>query len=143
MDRHTFLCVVATGMGALLLTPVMAACTGRAGSEPNPNQARQFGFSIDLNDKTYVNLKTKGGYVVVNNIIVAQTNAGQYLAVGAKCPHQGTQLIYRPTDNQFYCPLDLSRFDATGKVIGGPATQPLTQYAVVLDAKAGLLQVRN
>lgn len=140
MNRHEFFRLAGIGIGVILLT----ACAGPSNPDtPSPNAARKIDFSISLNDKGNENLKTKGGYVIVNDVIVAQTKDGKYIAVSAKCTHDGTQLVYKPVENQFYCPLDLSRFDATGKVVASPAKQALQQYLIVTEPVAGVLRVYN
>ncbi|SFD89512.1 QcrA and Rieske domain-containing protein [Spirosoma endophyticum] len=143
MDRHEFFRIVGTSIGAILLTNCAAGCGDKAGGDPTPDPNQKVDFTLRLSDKGNENLTVKGGYVVSNNVIVAQTKAGQFIAVSANCTHEGTQLIYRANDNQFYCPLHLSRFDPTGKVLYGPATQPLTQYIVESDTAAGTIRVHT
>ena len=143
MDRHEFFRIVGTSVGAILLTRYVAGCAGQGGSDPTPSQ--KVDFTVRLDDKDNANLKVKGGYVIANGIIIAQTKDGQFVAVSADCTctDQGTRLIFKPADNQFYCPLHLSRFDITGKVVVGPAVRPLTQYTVNPDLTAGTVRVHN
>jgi cytochrome b6-f complex iron-sulfur subunit len=141
MPRHEFFRLVGTSIGAILLTRCMVGCSGQGNNDPTPNQ--KVDFTVRLDDKTNENLKSKGGYVIVNNVIIAQTKDGQFVAVSADCTHQGTQLVFKVNDNQFYCPLHLSRFDTTGKVLVGPAVQPLTQYTVDSNSSNGTLRVHN
>ncbi|WP_332369453.1 Rieske (2Fe-2S) protein [Spirosoma telluris] len=74
---------------------------------------------------------------------MVQTKDGKYVAVSANCTHEGTKLVYKLADNQFYCPLDLSRFDINGKVVAGPAQQSLTLYIIDSNFSAGTLRVHN
>lgn len=141
MDRHEFFRLVGTGIGAILLTRCMAGCVGPGDEEPTPKQKTD--FTLRLDDKANENLTVKGGYVVANNIIVAQTKDGNFVAVSADCTHAGTQLVFKSADNQFYCPLHLSRFDTSGKVLVGPASQPLTQYKVTPDLLARTVRVHE
>ncbi|MFD2933322.1 QcrA and Rieske domain-containing protein [Spirosoma flavum] len=141
MPRHEFLRLVGTSIGAILLTRCMAGCAGQGNGDPTPDPSQKINFTLRLDDKVNENLLTKGGYVITNDIIVAQTKAGQFVAVSANCTHQGTELVYKSVENQFYCPLHLSRFDTTGKVIIGPATKPLTQYSVEVNLVAGTVRV--
>lgn len=139
MDRHEFFRLVGTSIGAILLTRCSAACGKGDTVQPDP----PIDFLINLNDRSNENLKVKGGYVIVNDIIVAQTNEGKYLAVSSKCTHQNNvALVYKAPENQFYCPLHLARFDATGKVVAGPATVALKQYSVN-DLANGTLRVHT
>ncbi len=143
MHRHEFFRLVGTGIGAILLTRCMAGCAGDANNDPTPDPSQKVDFTLRLDDKANENLIGKGGYVIINNVIVAQTKDGQFVAVSANCTHQGTELVYKSPENQFYCPLHLSRFDTTGKVIVGPATLPLTQYTVETNLTAGTVRVRS
>lgn len=141
MDRQEFFRIVGTSLGAVLLSRCMAGCGAGSGGDPIPDPLQKVDFTVQLNEKANENLKVKGGYVIVNHVIVAQTKDGSFVAVSADCTHQGTQLVFKPTDNQFYCPLHLSRFDTAGKVIVGPATQALKQYTVVPDLAGGTVRV--
>ena len=141
IPRHEFFRLVGTSIGAILLTRCMAGCSGQSDGNPTPNQ--NVDFTLGLSDKANENLLVKGGYLIVNDIIVAQTKTGEYVAVSANCTHQGTQLVYRPSENQFYCPLHLSRFDTAGKVINRPATTPLTRYTVESNPTAGTLRIHG
>lgn len=141
MPRHEFFRLVGTSIGAILLSRCIAGCAGAGDPDPTPSQ--KVDFTLRLDDKLNANLLVKGGYVTANGVIVAQTKDGQYVAVSAACTHQGTELTYKSVENQFYCPLHLSRFDTTGKVIVGPATLPLTQYTVETNLAAGTIRVHN
>ena len=143
MPRQEFFRLVGTSVGAIILTRCLGGCAGQAGGDPTPDPSQKVDFTLRLDDKLNENLKVKGGYVVANNVIVAQTKDGQFVAVSAKCTHQGTELVYKSTENQFYCPLHLSRFNTAGEVIVGPATQPLTRYTVEPNLAAGSIRVHN
>ena len=143
MHRHDFFRIVGTSIGAILLTRCIAGCSGQAGGDPSPNTSQKVDFTLRLDDSANANLTVKGGYVIINDAIVAQTKDGQFIAVSANCTHQGTQLVYKSVENQFYCPLHLSRFDTTGKVVVGPAVVALTQYTVEPNLTAGTIRVHN
>lgn len=143
LDRHEFFRLVGTGIGTILLSRCMAGCSGDGNQSPAPDPSQKVDFTLRLDDTANANLLVKGGYVISNNVIVAQTKDGVYVAVSANCTHANTILTFKQTDNQFYCPLHLSRFDTTGKVITGPATLPLTPYIVEPNLSAGTLRVHN
>lgn len=144
IPRHEFFRIVGTGLGAILLTHGAVGCN-RPDNDTSfaPGAARQLDFTLDLNDDKLKNLKTKGGYLVVNDVLVAHTKDGRFVAVSPGCTHEQTRLVYRLADNQFYCPLDLSRFDTAGNVVVGPATQALKRYTVVTDALTSLIRVHS
>jgi nitrite reductase/ring-hydroxylating ferredoxin subunit len=62
-------------------------------------------------------------------VLVTQPAEGAVVAFHAECPHQGCSV--RSTDAGLVCPCHDSAFDpATGEVLQGPATSPLTAIAV-------------
>lgn len=139
MNRHEFFLHTATAASALIFSRSMAGCSDNAPEQPRPT----LDFSLNLSDQANQALATPGGYVVNNGILVAHTSGGAFVAVSAKCTHEGTQLVYKPAENQFYCPLDLSRFNVTGAVVSGPATKPLTLYKVAQNNTANSVRVTN
>src|SRR5919202_5664108 len=143
MPRQEFFRLVGTSVAAILLTRCIAGCAAQDSGNPTPDPSQKVDFSLPLDDKSNENLIVKGGYVVTNNIIVAQTKDGNFVAVSADCTHQGTQLVFKVNDNQFYCPLHLSRFDTTGKVVNGPAVQALIQYKTSYDQATQTVRVYN
>lgn len=141
ITRYDFFRIVGTSIGTILLTQCSAGCAGPDDGEPTVLADQKVDFTLHLSDKENENLRAIGGYVVVNNVIVAQAKDGKFIAVSANCTHEGTQLVYKSADNQFYCPLHLSRFDSAGKVVLGPATRSLVQYTTVVDTAAGTVHV--
>jgi Rieske Fe-S protein len=64
-------------------------------------------------------------------VLVTRGTAGSVAAFDAECPHQGCTV--RATDEGLGCPCHGSQFDpATGDVLRGPATSPLTPVAVAV-----------
>lgn len=141
--RPVFFRSAGIGLVTLLLMHLAVGCSGQSGSDSTLVPVQGINFTLNLTDKANENLTVKGGYVVMNNVIIAQTRSGTFVAVSVNCTHDKTRLVYKAVENQFYCPLDLSRFDTTGKVISGPATLPLTAYKIEPNAAAGTLVIRN
>ena len=137
MNRHEFFLYAATAMAAVLFSRNMAGCSDNADQQPAPG----LDFTLNLSEQANQALVTPGGYVINKGVLVAHTASGEFVAVSAKCTHEGTLLVYKVTENQFYCPLDLSRFSITGAVVSGPATQPLTRYNVTKPNAANTLRV--
>lgn len=76
-----------------------------------------------------------GGSVVVNSkagkIIIVRTGESSFAAFSAKCTHKGGIVEYDGVMKQFACPKHGSTFDGTnGKVIEGPADEPLPSFPV-------------
>lgn len=74
-----------------------------------------------------------------NTFIVRDRDAG-FRAMSAVCTHLGCTVRWSGGDRHFYCPCHGSIYDATGKVVDGPAPRPLDWYEVTV-AKDGQLQV--
>lgn len=60
---------------------------------------------------------------------VLNTGSG-YRALSAVCTHLGCIVKWRPSRRQFFCPCHGGRFDARGRVMGGPAPEPLLSFEV-------------
>ena len=60
-----------------------------------------------------------------------------FAALSLTCTHLGCTLEQSP--DGFHCPCHGSRFDAGGKVVRGPATQPLAALAVRQDPQGHIL----
>ncbi len=58
-------------------------------------------------------------------VAVFKDDAGTVHAVSAVCSHMGCIVGWNETDRTWDCPCHGSRFELTGEVIHGPATQPL------------------
>ena len=63
--------------------------------------------------------------------VVICTQAGQFVAYDAICPHAGCTVAYSPSSQQLVCPCHGSQFDrTTGQPTQGPAVQALTRLTV-------------
>ncbi len=76
------------------------------------------------------------GLSVAGTAIVHRHADGKVQAWAARCTHLGCRLD-RVVDGVVVCPCHGSRFDAAGRVLAGPATQPLQPLRVVADARTG------
>ncbi|MFN8356036.1 MAG: Rieske 2Fe-2S domain-containing protein [Spirosomataceae bacterium] len=138
MERKEFLNLVGTSMGAILLNHCVSGCTYQKDEaltpSTNPNTPTKKDFKVSLNDAAYAHLKNNGSYTFVNDIILARTKTGDFIALGRYCTHQGTSVEFRPAPNDVYCSNHGSRFSTAGKVLAGPASEPLKQYNTSYDA---------
>jgi glycine/D-amino acid oxidase-like deaminating enzyme/nitrite reductase/ring-hydroxylating ferredoxin subunit len=60
-----------------------------------------------------------------DNVAAFKDEQGQVHAVSAVCTHMGCLVGWNATDRTWDCPCHGSRFELSGEVIHGPATQPL------------------
>ena len=122
--RREFLVKSALVAGGLVLT-----VTGVAKASSLLGRFEDVVVSID--DKSP--LKKVGGSTIVDSsagkIIIVRTGEASFVAFSALCTHKRGLLEYDAADKRFTCPKHGSTFDgATGKVIDGPADNPLPSY---------------
>jgi cytochrome b6-f complex iron-sulfur subunit len=128
MNRRDLIQKVLIGGTTILVIPdLVSSCSKSNGTDGNTGGNNT--LTLDLTDSKYTALNTVGGFVVVQNIIVANTAAG-YVALSSVCTHQGCTISYSSTNNNFPCPCHGSVYSTSGSVINGPATVALSSYAV-------------
>jgi cytochrome b6-f complex iron-sulfur subunit len=130
MDRKEFL--ASLGISAVFIA--MSTCVdGCNVANPVSTAPTNVDFTLDLTAPANSALKNNGGYVYSNDIIVARTIAGEYVAVYSVCPHAGSTVFYDPRNNRFDCPAHGSNFATNGTLINGPANTGLTRYNTSLN----------
>ncbi len=128
MDRKEFLNAIGMGAAAVAVFNCIG-CSKSSGGNPSSTPApTNVDFTLDLSSSANSSLNTNGGYVYANGIIIARTTAGIYLAVSQTCRHENTDVIYRPTQNQFYCQRHGATYSDTGISAGIQTNLPLTKY---------------
>ncbi|MBM3923073.1 MAG: Rieske (2Fe-2S) protein [Sphingomonadales bacterium] len=126
MDRKKFLSQLGVG-GAGLFATCLSSCSKNDTQPPNVD------FQLDLSTSAYASLKIPGNFLVVQGVIIALSSSNVYFAVSASCPHQGVQVQFQPSQNQFICPAHNSLFTSSGARISGPAPNGLTRYNTSLN----------
>jgi len=120
-SRRWWLGLVGAGL-ALLLLP------GRA-------LARKLGIKLSQAPQ----LRNVGGWAVLQvkdrELLLVRDSASSVKALSSACTHKHHKLIYAPGDKQLVCAGHGSRYDLSGKVAKGPATQALPSYRAELDLK--------
>ncbi len=89
---------------------------------------------LDLTDSKYAALNATNGYVVLGsqNIVVARTSSGQYVAVTLICSHEHErEVIFKA--GEFYCTAHGARFDSAGKGLNSEGKKGLTTYPTSLS----------
>jgi cytochrome b6-f complex iron-sulfur subunit len=130
MDRKEFLSMLGIGAAAAAISLCVESCSKAQTTKTAPT----VDFKLDLNQSSNQALLTNGGSLSVQGVIVAKTNAGVYIAVSQACTHQGTSILYRPSNNDFVCPAHGSTFGPSGAVGVGPAMVNLKSYTTQLQA---------
>lgn len=160
MKRGEFLRSLGLSTSTLMMFYCMGTTMTACGSKdddpdpnPNPNPGTGSGvtgtttgtninFTVDMTNSAYTKLKTAGGSEKIGDVIVALTNAGNYVALAKACTHEGTAINFRPAQNDFLCPNHGSEFGLTGAVENGPATNPLKTYTVTVSSDGNTLTVK-
>jgi cytochrome b6-f complex iron-sulfur subunit len=131
MNRKEFFDLLGVAIPMTLVTCNIEACKHDPVIQPTSNV---IDFTIDLNDTQYNKLKNQGGFVFIPDkvdIIVVHTIKDEYVAVSARCTHQGSLVAYYPSDI-FFCSRHGAKFSTSGTVTQGPAITPLTQFKTQL-----------
>ena len=63
------------------------------------------------------------------------------LILNSRCTHLGCTVNWKESDNAFLCPCHDAKFDATGKVLGGPPPRPLDRYSEFRVTDDGVLEI--
>jgi cytochrome b6-f complex iron-sulfur subunit len=131
MDRKEFLSLLGYGAASLTALGCIGGCS-KATDTSATTGPTNIDFTLDLTQTANAALKTAGGYVYANGVIVARTMAGQYIAVQQSCTHESNTLSYQASNTRFYCDRHGAIFSETGAVTGGPAPRALTTYSTSL-----------
>jgi cytochrome b6-f complex iron-sulfur subunit len=120
----SFVVCGATMMGGLLLETCQ-----KTNTSPNAN----VNFNLDLTSPSNSALKTVGGYVQHDKIIVICTGSATYAALSNVCTHMGCTVAYSNGSHELECPCHGSKYDTNGNVLSGPAPKALAKYKASLS----------
>ena len=72
----------------------------------------------------------KTGHLQTKEVAVLRnpSNPDKLIALNPKCTHQGCDVKWSAGEKKYECPCHGAKFAADGKVLNGPATQPLATY---------------
>ena len=100
----------------------------------SPNGITISGSTIRIDLQVQTSLNTSGRWLLINEAktLVANIN-GSFVALSSVCTHSGCSDSWSFGNNRFTCTCHNSIFDATGKVIQGPASSPLPLYTATVN----------
>lgn len=141
MKRRNFVGLVGIG-GTVPLA--ITACNSQLKGSAAIGSPRADGFQAV---GTVADLKTRGQLLVENTavgkvlVIPNPTDSHQLLAVNPTCTHAGCTVAWQTAQTAFVCPCHGSKFAVDGKVLHGPAQQPLPAYIAKIEGDAVLVKV--
>lgn len=131
MERKKFLALIGAGAASITL----CHCIGCSKSADNPGTTSPSGinFTLDLTEPANAALLAIGGSLAKDEVLVARTSSGAYIAVQQSCTHESFSLIYHVSAQLFICNKHGAAFNENGAVVNPPATQNLTVYNTKLN----------
>ncbi|MBZ0291097.1 MAG: Rieske 2Fe-2S domain-containing protein [Anaerolineae bacterium] len=135
MPRRDFLSRVWAGLGL-----AAAAGSGYVGLRFLASQTAEgnFGGVVTAGMVEDFPLNTVTPFPNARFFLVRQDDGG-FLALYHKCTHLACTLLWRETDDEFYCPCHGSRFQADGRVHNRPASRSLSCFPVSFEGDTVLV----
>ncbi len=129
MNRKEFLEKIGLGATFALTAQCMMGCSAEDGPFLPSGSVD---FTIDLSAPESSNLLNNGGYVIRNNVVIARSGEGEYLAATQICSHEGLYEITYKND-EWYCTAHDARFDTEGTGLNSNGKNGLTLYNTDLN----------
>lgn len=124
MKRSDFLKTLGTGSLAVCAACGMLSCS----EEEAPAPINGLDITINIEDAANANLKTVGGSIIKDNLIIARTGTDTFIALSKSCTHAGVTVNYDHPNTRIICNAHGSIFETNGSVTKGPADRPLARY---------------
>ncbi len=137
MKRREFFGWVSLGAIATSLPVAITACSSQSkpskltNASSRPDGFKRVGTIAELDQKGHILHRDVAGSLVfiVRNPMVNNS----LMAVNPTCTHAGCTVNWEQDQKSFVCPCHESKFAADGKVLGGPAAEPLQTYIAKLE----------
>jgi len=128
MNRRDFLKTSCALCGLAGAAALIESCKKTNSTSSTP-QGPTVNFTLDLSQPANASLNKSGGAVSSAGVIVVNTGS-TYIALAQTCTHNGCNIGYNQSSNQFICPCHNGIFDTNGKVVSGPPPAPVKKYTV-------------
>ena len=130
MERKEFLKKTFAMCGlALIPAGIIESCSKQSFAGPS-----NVNFTLDLTNSANVALKTVGGALQSNGVLIIRASAATFDALSATCTHAGCTVGYDSRSSTVVCPCHGGTYNpATGAVISGPPPSGLTKYTATLS----------
>ena len=103
----------------------MISCSEDEDPVPPPSG---FDLTLNIEDSANAALKTVGGSIIKDNLIIARTGTNTFVALSKSCTHAGVTVNYDHPNSRFVCDAHGSIFSISGAVEKGPANRALTKF---------------
>ena len=124
MDRKEFLEKLGVGAAFVLTSTCLGGCTRDEADPP-----KEIDLTIDLDDPKYDVLNEFGTYVIEDQIVIARSNTGDYLAATLICSHEGlAQITYSEREAAWFCTAHEALFAEDGGGLNANGSKGLTVY---------------
>ena len=129
MKRKEFLEKLGIGAAFVLTASCLGGCT-RDNAEP----IKDLDFVIDLTEDKYLELNNFGSYVVYDNqVVIARSNTGEYLAATVVCSHeQLSHITYIDTNGALLCTAHSALFSEDGEGLNSNGSNDLQVFSTEL-----------
>lgn len=129
LDRRSFLQIVAGGLGVVLLSGCAGSNDNTSGSS-GPVAAEAVGDEWKIAGAASLQAGQALAFEWPSKApgLVFVPQDGKVRAISARCTHAGCLVLWKEK-GEFDCPCHGSRFDINGKVLVGPATEPLPTFS--------------
>jgi nitrite reductase/ring-hydroxylating ferredoxin subunit len=98
-------------------------------------------FTLDISKGKFRVLQQAGGWIKVNNVVIACTSPGQFVAISSICSHEGENRVeYRPAEKDFRCSAHGAEFNLNGTGKNKKARKGIPVFETSLNEQ--LLRIR-
>ncbi|HEY9659347.1 MAG TPA: ubiquinol-cytochrome c reductase iron-sulfur subunit [Allocoleopsis sp.] len=141
MKRREFVGLV--GVGSVIPLAI-TSCNSQvketsALSSPRSDGFQAIGTVSDL--ETQRQLLAENTAVGKVLVVPDPADSNQIIAVNPTCTHAGCTVVWQQDQNAFVCPCHDSKFAVDGKVLQGPANEPLPTYTAKVEGNSVLVKV--
>jgi len=124
--RDVGLAAAAALAAVSLVSPATALAQTISEIEPVGARLLERTYTVPVGDSVSVD--------VGNDVIIARWQNRVY-AFSLRCPHKGTRLEWRQSEERVYCPKHKARFTANGSHVSGRGSRDLDRYAIRSDGQ--------
>jgi len=136
MKRKEFISKLGIGAAFVLTSTCMSSC------KKDPVEIGPVDLTIDLDSAVAEPLKNNGNYIIVDEVVIARGNNGDYLAATIVCSHaQRKEITFRADNEEWYCTAHGARYDLDGGGLNNKGEDGLTIFKTTLSGN--MLTITN